>query len=118
MNLVVIMQSENKPKTTWYELVFETTDLTAKNPALEPYVRVEHYPEWLMNVMAELSRQGLHLSPAKDMNPVTPKKLGLLLGQKCANLYAIGNQVQAAGIDRPEGFKMARSEEHTSELQS
>jgi hypothetical protein len=38
------------------------------------------------------------------MAALTPKKLGMSLGQKCANLYAIGNQVQAGitALENPQ----------------
>ena len=90
------MENENKAERSWYERVFETTDLTSSNPKVEPYVNVDKYPEWVVNVMAELSRQSLHLSPVKELARITPKRLGLNLGQKCANLYAISNQFQPA----------------------
>jgi hypothetical protein len=99
-----IMETENKPERTWYERVFETTDLTFSNPELKPYLDVDQYPEWLVNVMAELFRQGLHLTPPRDMAVITPKKLGMSLGQKCANFYAIGNQIQTgiAALENPQ----------------
>ena len=37
---------------------------------------------------------------------MTPRKLGLNLGQKCANLYAMGNQVQA-GFENPQNIEKA-----------
>jgi hypothetical protein len=89
------MENGNPPEKTWYEQVFETTDLTFANPELKPYLDVDQYPLWVENIMVELSRQGLHLSPLRTMAAITPKKLGMNLGQKCANLYAIGNQFQA-----------------------
>lgn len=89
-------QKENPPQPTWYQRVFETTDLTFTNPELNPYLNVDEYPQWVVNMMMEVSRQGLHLSPIRSLVDITPRKLGLNLGQKCANLYALGNQMQTA----------------------
>ena len=57
--------------------------------------------------MVELSRQCLHLSPLRGMAAITPRKLGMNLGQKCANLYAIGNQLQAGltALENPQNAK-------------
>lgn len=98
------MEPENKPERTWYERVFETTDLNFSNPKLDPYLNVEKYPDWVTNIMIELSRQGLHLSPIRAMKEITPKKLGMNLGQKCANFYAIQNFVQAglSAMENPQ----------------
>jgi hypothetical protein len=101
------MENENTPKQKWYERVFETTDLTFSNPELKPYLDVDQYPKRVVNVMVELSRQALHLSPVRGLVSITPKKLGMNLGQKCANLYAIGNQLQAgfAALENPQNEK-------------
>jgi hypothetical protein len=40
-------EKENPPKQTWYERVFETTDLNFSNPKFDPYLNVDKYPEWL-----------------------------------------------------------------------
>lgn len=97
-------EKENPPKQTWYERVFETTDLNFSNPKLDPYLNVDKYPEWVVLVMSELSRQGLHLSPLRGLAAISPKKLGMNLGQKCANLYAIGNQFKA-GFENPQNVE-------------
>ena len=101
-NMSANVEKKSKPAVAWYERVFESTDLECKDPELKPLLEVEKYPEWVVNVLAELSRQGLHLSPVKEMIRITPKRLGLLLGQKCANYYAIGNRLEATGGTRPE----------------
>jgi len=98
------MEKPNPPERTWYERVFELSDLTFSNPELKAFLDVDQYPDWVTNVMIELSRQGLHLTPLRGMAALTPKKLGMSLGQKCANLYAIGNQVQAGitALENPQ----------------
>src|SRR5271157_4782984 len=100
------MENEKQPEGHWYERAFERSDLTLSNPKLKPYLDVDQYPQWLVNVMAELTRQGLHLTPAREIATVTPKRLGMNLGQKCANLSAIGNQFQA-GMENPKNVENA-----------
>ena len=68
--MVEIMKTGNKSERAWYERVFETTDLTFSNPELEPFLDVDQYPQWLVNVMVELSRQSLHLNA--DRVPCPP----------------------------------------------
>src|ERR1035441_8288030 len=80
------VEKKTEPVLAWYERVFESSDLNSTSAELKPILDADEYPEWVWNVIAELSRQGLHLSPAKEMVRMTPKRLGLLLGQKCANL--------------------------------
>ena len=103
------MEKKNLPKQKWYERVFETTDLTFSNPELKPFVDVDQYPQWVTNIMVELSRKCLHLSPLRGMAAITPRKLGMNLGQKCANLYAIGNQVKAGitAMENPQNAEKA-----------
>jgi hypothetical protein len=107
------MKNENQPKGTWYERVFESSDLTYSNPELKPYLDPNEYPKWVVNIMAELSRQSLHLSPVRSLANVTPKKLGLNLGQKCANLYAISGQLNAT-IQNPDA--VAKIAAHINQL--
>jgi hypothetical protein len=99
-------EKENLPIRPWYERVFETSDLTFSNPELDPYLNVDQYPQWVLNMMAELTRQSLHLSPVRGMAAVTPRKLGMNLGQKCANFYAIANQV-ITGMENPQNVEKA-----------
>lgn len=96
----------NVLNSSWRERVFETTDLNFSNPKLDPYLNVDKYPQWVVNIMTELSRQGLHLTPLRSMKTVTPRKLGMNLGQKCANYYAIFGPLEGV-LDDPEKVKNA-----------
>lgn len=106
------MENENHPERTWYERVFETTDLNFSNPKLDQHLNVEKYPQWVVNVMTELSRQGLHLSPLRTLASITPRKLGMNLGQKYANFYSVFGQVNKV-LENPEALeKGAKYVEH------
>jgi hypothetical protein len=93
------MQTDNHCKLAWYEQLFEEPDFITSEPALRPYLDFDKKPQWLSNVMAELQRQGMHLSPIKEMAVVTPKRAGKRLGQICANIYAVENQLRVARKD-------------------
>jgi hypothetical protein len=99
-------EKENTPARPWFYRVYETTDLAFSNPKLDPYLNVDKYPKWVVNIMTELSRQGLHLTPVRSMKAITPRNLGMNLGQKCANLYAIFGPIEAV-LDDPEKIKKA-----------
>jgi hypothetical protein len=101
------MENQNQTESTWYQRVFDTINLPNSTPELDPYLDVDKYPEWVRLVVVELSRQSSHLTPVKDLAVVTPEKVGKYLGQKCANCYAIGNQLQAGitALENPQNAK-------------
>lgn len=69
-------------KSTWYQRIWETQDLTNTNPKLSPYLDPDKYPQFQANVTNQLMRQSLPLTPLKELVVMTPEKLGLMLGQK------------------------------------
>jgi hypothetical protein len=81
---------------TWYQRAIEWPDVVESNPVVEPYVNFDKQPAWLRNVERELSRQGLHLGPKKEIASITAQEAGKLLGQICANNYAIEGHLRGA----------------------
>jgi hypothetical protein len=90
------MKTKNDPKTggklSWYEQIWARMELRNTNPKLAPYFDVKQFPDYLANVTASLISQSMPLAPIKKLKVMTPEKLGLVLGQKCANLYALGDE--------------------------
>ena len=76
-------------KSNWYQPIWENIELVNTNPKLDAYLDVEKYPEFQGNVTAKLISQCLPLTPIKGLAEMTPEKLGLVLGQKCANIFGL-----------------------------
>jgi hypothetical protein len=103
---------------TWFERIWERVGLVNTNPELAPYLDVDKWPRYQVNVIAKLIGQGLPLTPPKELKTMTPKKLGLLLGQQCATLYALGEYFQSLQSDveaverGKENVKALRTQRH------
>jgi hypothetical protein len=97
----------SKPLTTWFEQIWERVELVNTNPELAPYLDVDKFPQYQVNVVAKLIGQGLPLTPPKELKTMTPEKLGLVLGQQCATLYALGEYFQSLG-DNPKTVKQGK----------
>lgn len=90
----------------WYDRIFDRVELVNTNPRLAPYLDVDKFSQYQTNVMLKLIGQGLPLTPPKELKAITPEKLGLLLGQQCATIYALGECFQ--GLDDPEIMEQAK----------
>jgi hypothetical protein len=109
------MKKKLQKKSTWYEEVFDSTDLPNSTPELDPYVNVDKYPDWVAKVLVELLSQNMPAIPLKELRVITPEKLGRFLGQKCANIYALGERFQI-GLQNPQNI--AKGVELFNRLQS
>ena len=86
----------NKKECGWYEQIFEELDFEAAWPAnLRSPANWDDCPKWLVNVSRELMQQSLPFVPVRRFGTITPETLGTFLGQHCANLYAIGDMLEA-----------------------
>jgi hypothetical protein len=101
---VQFLKMKSKSQTvipcTWYERIWNKIELVNTNPDLAPYLDVDKFPEYQVNVTAKLMSQGLPQTPVKELKTITPEKLGLVLGQQCATLYELGKQFEPLG--KPE----------------
>jgi len=99
------IKKKTRPPRLWYERIFDRVELVNTKPELAPYLDVDQLPKYQANVLAKLVGQGLPLTPPRTLKTLTPKKLGQLLGQQCATLHALGEQLQS--LDDPEKIKQA-----------
>ena len=56
---------------------------------------VDQFQPYQASVTAKLISQSMPLIPVNELKTMTPRKLGLVLGQQCANSYAIGEYLQS-----------------------
>ena len=94
----MIMEStkkKNRCKRTWYERVFESTDLPNSTPKSDAHANVEKRPKWVLKVTVEILSQVMPAISIKKLREITPKNVGKFLGQKYANLYALKENPQA-----------------------
>lgn len=101
------MKNLKQEKQTWYEEVFDSTDLPNSTPELDPYTNVDKCPKWVLKVELELFSQNMPAIPLKELRVITPEKVGRFLGQKCANVYAIGESLQTA-MQNPQNISKAK----------
>jgi hypothetical protein len=78
------MQPKKKTaiRVSWYERIWNKIELVNTNPELAPYLDVDKFPQYQVNLMSKLIGQGLPLTPTKELKIITPEKLGLVLGQQ------------------------------------
>jgi len=100
-------KKERSKPLTWFERRWESTELVNTNPELAPYWDVEKFPQYQVNVMAKLFGQALPLTPMKELKTMTPEKLGLVLGQQCAAVYALGENVESVASN-PQTVKQGK----------
>ena len=79
--------------------MFDSQDQPELNEALAPYTEVEKQPKWVARVLGPVMGQVLSLSRVKDLKVVTPRKVGVFLGQKRADLYMLGEASQRGQSD-------------------
>ena len=91
------MQRKNKTakqpprkQPSWYERIWARVGLQNTNPELEPYLNADKFPDHQKALAEKLLSRNLSLTPLKELAVLTPEKLGLVLGQQCANLHALG----------------------------
>ena len=109
------MKKQHQKKFTWYEEVFDSTDVPNSTPELDPYCNVEKYPKWVAKMMAELVSQSMPAISIKKMRAITPENVGKFLGQRSANIYALRERFQT-GLQNPQNI--AKGVELTNLLQS
>ncbi len=90
------MKNPTKNQPSWYGRVWEMLDSIDSNLKSIPCLDVENYPEWQRNVVQQLLRQFFPLTPPTELLVITPETLGLLLGQRCSHLYALGAWLASA----------------------
>lgn len=112
------MKTKKNPKTggarSWYERIWQRVELSNTNPKLAPYLDVKQFPGYQANVTAALISQSMTLTPVKKLKAMTPEKLGLVLGQKCANFYALGDEKQVANLQRAK-LQLEALKKHSDE---
>lgn len=82
-------QSE-KPGLDWCKKIFNAIE--PKITAAIPEADIEKEPEWVVNLVTELSQQSLPAFRIKNCHGYFPRETGLMLGQRCAFLYALGER--------------------------
>jgi hypothetical protein len=82
-----MVEKANRP---WFEEIAHAVDNVQPPAKLKAFLGVEAYPEWLVNVCAELFQQATPSAPIAEFKVDGPKSIGLWLGQNVANFYAIG----------------------------
>ncbi len=100
--------AEPHPKGTWWKPFFDELDFSRHLPAGAGGLQAEDGPEWVQNVLRELSRQTLPSLAAGLPKEFSPRTLGLFLGQLCANAYAIGSALPAPTTEQIEAEKRFR----------
>lgn len=96
MFYVLDMKTETRNQGPWYKEIFNSIELTDSRPALRPYLDVDKHPAWVTNVLGELVGQNMPTFPLKKVKEITPKMVGTFLGQNCANVYAVAENLHVA----------------------
>ena len=92
----------------WYEQIWDRMGLENSNPELSPYLDVDQFEPYQASVTAKLISQSMPLTPVKELMTMTPKKLGLVLGQQCATAYSLGDFLQSLASN-PEAIKKGKA---------
>ena len=96
-------------KATWYQQMWAMQDIPISNAALAGYLDPDQAPKFQTIPTIQLLRQLMPLTPPKEkLSVITPRKLGRVLGQKYANIYALGEHAQTLAKD-PELVKRGRA---------
>lgn len=90
------MNTESKSARPWYEQIFDSIELTDSRPALERYSDFDKHPAWVVTVLRELVNQNMPAAPIKKFKEMSPAMVGGFLGQSCANVYAVGENLEPA----------------------
>ena len=104
-------------KRTWYQRIWEKQDLTNTNPKLEPFLNPDKFPKFQANATIQLTRQLLPLTPPKELVIMTPEKLGMVLGQKQANLYGMKDYFQSLAKE-PQAIERGKAVKREMEQQA
>jgi hypothetical protein len=95
-------------KTTWYQQLWESQDIPISNPALARYLDPDQAPKFQTIPTIKLLRQLMPLTPIKELAAITPQKLGRVLGQRYASIYALGEYAQSLAKD-PQAVERSRA---------
>jgi hypothetical protein len=82
------MSAATQSNPSWCERIFNALDFKPEDTA--PEFAFEDRPKWVKNVLVELMQQTCPSVRLRRFGETTPRKLGLYLGQQCANAYALG----------------------------
>ncbi len=93
------MDKPTPPESTWYERIFERLDAGPMPANLSAFCDADYVPAWVRNVLQELLQQSHPAISLKKFGAVTPEKLGILLGQQCANAFAMGENFSQPQAD-------------------
>lgn len=106
------MSGSIKRGGTWYERSLDALECVSRtNDWAAPDVELEKTPQWVRRVLLEMIQQVWPAVPVKGAGAITPRLVGLALGQQCANLYAIG----ALQVTREQ---VKASEEYSKRLEA
>jgi len=79
-----------KNPLSWYEKAFEGADFSKYSPAARSFAGLDGSPAWVEKVVIEVTQQNMPTVVIKNVRVLTPEFVGKILGQLCANLYALG----------------------------
>jgi hypothetical protein len=91
--------------STWYERIVDSLDFVddAKSDDLD----IETEPQWVVNVLRELTQQTMPAFQFGGANPITPQGVGRYLGQQRANRAAIYAAMERASA--PENMARVKA---------
>lgn len=87
---------KSNQRELWYKQVFDGIELKDSRRAVEQYLDFDKHPVWVVKVLGELVNQNMPAAPIKKFDEITPKMVGGFLGQNCANLYAVAENLERA----------------------
>lgn len=91
---------ETKTAATWYGKIWDDLEVGKISPRLAPYLDVENLPQYQVKLAEKIASQTMPAISIGNLATPTPETLGLVLGQKCANLYALGDGQTIAAIQQ------------------
>src|SRR5215471_19277903 len=84
------MSASTQSDRGWCERIFDGLDFKEEVGDAASDFALEDRPKWVENVLVELMQQTCPSVRLRKFGEITPRKLGLYLGQQCANAYALG----------------------------
>ena len=81
--------ADEKPDYAWCDRLLEELDFSDNAGNEVPGLPAADDPEWVWNVMRELSQQAAPSLALHNQKHPPPDVIGLLLGQQCANFQAV-----------------------------
>lgn len=97
-----VTKDQERPEWEWCRQIFDKLDCEAP-PSLADYADLENGPRWVRRVCAELIQQASPALNLRKFSGPNPRNVGLLLGQRCGMLYALGEMLEAGAGKQAEG---------------